>query len=191
MLLAAETDATPAAVVYSAKSGNWSDPAVWESGRTPTNGDRVLVKQGHEVVYDVASESVIRVLKVAGTLRFAIDRNTRLDVGLLRVEPGDEVTEEGFDCHNAATPVDPTGERNDRVGSHALSGIRMTAIWTATTTIVAKHQKSNRHTDCTSTADGTANRIKASASSKRKRPADNWCQRAVSSGRYKTRTCDP
>jgi len=97
------------AVVRSAKGGAWSDPTTWDSGRVPKTGDRVLVRQGHTVLYDVTSKEVIRVVKVAGVLQFATDRDTRLDVGLLRVEAGDEMTEEGFDCHDAAPPITPIG----------------------------------------------------------------------------------
>ena len=96
--------AADAGTIRSARSGAWSDPATWQGGRLPKAGDSVLVREGHAVTYDIQSEAAIRVLKVAGTLRFATDRNTRLDVGLIRVEPGDEVTEEGFDC-NAAVPA--------------------------------------------------------------------------------------
>jgi hypothetical protein len=98
-------------LVRSAKSGAWSSPTTWENGRVPSTGDRVLVRQGHQVLYDVDSKQVIRVVKVAGALRFATDRNTRLDVGLLRVEAGDEVTEEGFDCHDPAALSDHTAPR--------------------------------------------------------------------------------
>src|SRR5262249_2892610 len=42
---------------------------------------------------------------VAGTLTFAHDKDTRLDVGLIKIQPGDEATEDGFDCDaHAAEP---------------------------------------------------------------------------------------
>lgn len=107
----AAAEGTESAIVTSIKSGSWSDPTVWSDGHTPSTGDRVLVRQGHDVLYDVDSSDVIRVVKVAGTLRFATDRNTRLDVGLLRVEAGEEVTEEVFDCHDSSASADPTQPR--------------------------------------------------------------------------------
>jgi hypothetical protein len=58
----------------------------------------VLIRAGHEVSYDVSSPEVIRSVHVSGTLRFADDRDTRLDVGLIRIEAGDAVSEEGFHC---------------------------------------------------------------------------------------------
>src|SRR5262249_35121087 len=82
-------------VSRSARSGPWSEPTTWEAGRVPGAGDRVLVRAGHQVAYDVQSDHAIRVLKIAGSLQFATDRDTRLNVGLIRIEQGDEVSEEG------------------------------------------------------------------------------------------------
>ena len=44
------------------------------------------------------SDQAIRAIYVAGTLTFARDKTTRLDVGLIKVQPGEEYSEEGFDC---------------------------------------------------------------------------------------------
>jgi hypothetical protein len=90
--------ADPVPLVRSARSGPWSAPATWEDGKVPAAGSRVQVRPGHTVVYDVKSDQVIRLLHVAGTLTFARDRDTRLDVGLLKVQPGDDAGENGFDC---------------------------------------------------------------------------------------------
>src|SRR5262245_58009275 len=84
--------------IRSAWSGPWSKPANWEGGKVPGAGARVQVRADHSVVYDVQSDQAIRLLHVAGTLSFAHDRDTRLDVGLLRVQPGEECSEEGFEC---------------------------------------------------------------------------------------------
>ncbi len=82
----------------SAQSGPWSNPATWQDGRTPRAGDSVQVRPGHRVVYDVMMEQPLRVLHVAGTLSFARDRSTRLDAGLIRVQAGERIEENGFDC---------------------------------------------------------------------------------------------
>src|SRR5262245_33992877 len=82
----------------SAQSGFWSAPATWEGGKVPAAGARVQVRTGHTVVYDHQSDLAIRVIHVAGTLRFATDRDTRLDVGLIKIQPGDEASEDGFNC---------------------------------------------------------------------------------------------
>ncbi|HLU47560.1 MAG TPA: G8 domain-containing protein, partial [Planctomycetota bacterium] len=76
-----------AITVRSARSGAWSDAGTWAPGRAPASHDRVRIEPGHEVVYDARSDNVIDFLHVAGTLRFARDRDTRLTVGLLRVDP--------------------------------------------------------------------------------------------------------
>ncbi len=94
---AAELPAAPK-LVRSAKSGPWSAPATWEGGKVPGPAARVQVRTGHTVVYDRKSDQAIRSIHVAGTLTFAIDRDTRLDVGLIKIQPGDDASENGFDC---------------------------------------------------------------------------------------------
>src|SRR5947209_17632218 len=93
------------ALVRSVQSGPWSAPATWEGGKVPAAGARVQVRAGHAVVYDVRSEQPIRSIHVAGTLTFAPDRDTRLDVGLIKLQPGDDASENGFDCDDHAPAV--------------------------------------------------------------------------------------
>jgi hypothetical protein len=87
-----------AAFVTSARSGPWSQPATWEGAKVPGAGSRVRIAEGHTVTYDMASDQVIRMIHVAGTLTFAHDRDTRLDVGLIRIQEGLDCGEDGFDC---------------------------------------------------------------------------------------------
>jgi hypothetical protein len=94
-------------LVRSAHSGPWSAPATWEGGRVPGAGARVQVRPGHVVTYDLRAEHAIRSLHVAGTLTFAPERDTRLDVGLLKVQPGDDASENGFDCDAHLSAVHP------------------------------------------------------------------------------------
>jgi len=101
----ASTASAAEPVIRSAKSGPWSAPATWDGGAVPGSGARVLIREGHRVEYDVKSDAVIRGLNVAGTLAFAPDRDTLLNVGLIKVQPGDEYSEEGFDCDHPA-PAD-------------------------------------------------------------------------------------
>lgn len=93
----------------SAKSGAWSDAATWADRRTPKAGDRVQVRTGHTVVYDAASTDAIRMIHVAGKLTFSREKSTRLEVGLIKIEPGETTTEDGFDCHADAPSVAQTG----------------------------------------------------------------------------------
>ncbi len=84
--------------VRTAQSGAWSDPKTWEQGKVPAAGMRVRIRAAHEVLYDVKSEAVLRSVLVGGTLRFAADRDTLLNAGLINVQPGDAAGETGFDC---------------------------------------------------------------------------------------------
>ncbi|HVE39942.1 MAG TPA: G8 domain-containing protein [Planctomycetota bacterium] len=101
----------PADVIKSAKSGPWSDAATWEGGAVPAAGSKVLVRPGHAVLYDVVSEQAIRSIFVGGTLRFATDRDTRLDVGLIKIQAGEDCVEDGFTCDVHLKPPDPKEER--------------------------------------------------------------------------------
>src|SRR5215212_9257250 len=111
MILCASAQAAVEFQIHSKKSGNWSDAATWQEGRLPKLGERVQVREGHRVVYDVDSDTPIRMIHVAGTLSFDRDRSTRLDVGLLRVSAGDSADEDGFVCHGSAELPAPKGDR--------------------------------------------------------------------------------
>src|SRR5207247_4072620 len=58
-------------VIRSVNSGQWSAAATWEGGQVPAAGARVLIRPGHTVTYDVASEMPIRTVQIGGTLTFA------------------------------------------------------------------------------------------------------------------------
>ena len=82
----------------SVRSGVWSDPQTWDRARVPAAGERVLVSSQTRVDYDVAGGEVIRLVQVAGELRFARDRDTELNVGLLKVQNSERCSESGFRC---------------------------------------------------------------------------------------------
>ena len=98
-------------LVRSAVSGRWSEPATWEGGKVPIAGQRVQIRIGHHVVFDTRTEGAIRSIHVAGTLRFDPDRDTRLDVGLIKIQAGDDPGESGFDCETHVTAPDPRRPR--------------------------------------------------------------------------------
>jgi hypothetical protein len=106
-------DASVKFTVHSARSGVWSEPATWAEEKIPGAGDNVQVRAGHVVTYDANSDRAIRVLHVAGTLEFARDRATRLDVGLIKIQSGAECTEDGFDCDAHATEGDGGDETGE------------------------------------------------------------------------------
>src|SRR5437016_5452791 len=90
--LAAPPDRASARV-RSAKTGTWSSPATWEGGKPPVPGAFVEIQPGHVVTYDADSSGAIRMVHILGTLAFARDRDTRLDVGLLKI--GGDAAEDG------------------------------------------------------------------------------------------------
>lgn len=128
--------------IRSVKDGRWSDAGTWKPARVPKTGDRVLVSRGTSVEYDVASKSVVRLVQVVGTLSFARDRDTELNVGLLTVQHTEDCSEHGFACefegaqNGPKTPADawPTlligtpeapipPEHTARVRLHYLDGM--------------------------------------------------------------------
>jgi G8 domain len=97
--------------IRSAQSGPWSVAGTWEGTKVPGAGARVLIRAGHRIVYDVNSDAPIHGINVAGTLSFADDRDTRLDVGLIKIQDSDDYSDEGFDCEAHLQPPDPGRER--------------------------------------------------------------------------------
>jgi hypothetical protein len=98
VLFAAPSFAADPPIVKSTKSGLWSAGSTWEGNIVPAGGARVLIREGHSITYDTKSDAVIRAINVAGTLAFAPDKDTVLNVGLIKIQPGEEYSEEGFDC---------------------------------------------------------------------------------------------
>ena len=87
-----------AKLIRSARGGDWSAPGTWAGGKVPGTGVKVQIRQDHVVRYDLKSDVIIRSIHVAGTLTFAHDKDTRLCTGLIKVQPGDDTSEDGFDC---------------------------------------------------------------------------------------------
>jgi hypothetical protein len=96
-------------LIRSQQSGTWSAKETWEGEQIPKRGDRVIIRAGHRVGYDVDSAEVIRLVQIAGTLEFARDRTTRLEAGLISIISSEEPSEEGFDCH--MTPTHGTSDK--------------------------------------------------------------------------------
>jgi RNA polymerase sigma factor (sigma-70 family) len=93
-----DTGPTVSPLIRSAQSGPWSTPETWEGGRVPGPGARIQVRKGHTVAFDMESKAAVRSIHVAGVLRFASDRNTWLEVGLIKIQPSEDASENGFDC---------------------------------------------------------------------------------------------
>ncbi len=73
-------------LIRSRQNGPWSVSTTWEGGTIPGPKARVQIRSGHTVTYDLSSDQPIRSVHVAGTLAFATDRKTRLDVGLIKIQ---------------------------------------------------------------------------------------------------------
>jgi len=99
--------------IRSIADGNWSDSKVWDPQRTPSAADRVLITSKTAIVYDVSSDDVIHSIRVAGTLSFSKDRDTVLNVGDIRVQPG-----MAKDAGSGVDDVEKNGESHGR-GKHA------------------------------------------------------------------------
>jgi uncharacterized protein (TIGR03067 family) len=129
------SNAAPA-LIRSAQSGPWSSPDTWEGKKVPDASARVQVRAGHTVTYDIASDRVIRSIHVAGTLTFARDRDTRLDVGLIKIQAGDNASEDGFNCDAHLNAPDPgkdrpaleVGTANDPIPAGHTAMIRLAAV---------------------------------------------------------------
>ncbi|HEY7428605.1 MAG TPA: G8 domain-containing protein [Gemmataceae bacterium] len=94
-------------IVRTAQSGTWSAPATWEGGKIPSANARVLIREGHRVLYDVQATKPIRSLTISGILSFDRAKDTRLDVGLIKIQAGEDCTEEGFACDAHSGQLDP------------------------------------------------------------------------------------
>jgi hypothetical protein len=96
-----------AELVCSAKSGAWSDASTWAGGHVPRAGDQVQIREGHAVTYDVNSDAAVRSIHIAGTLSFAADKTTRLNVGLIKIQRGDNASADGFNCDTHLPAPEP------------------------------------------------------------------------------------
>ncbi len=100
----------PRDLIRSAGDGRWSEPSTWEGGRVPGARSRVQVRTGHCVVYDALADFAVRSIHVAGTLRFDPEKDTRLEVGLIKIQSGDDPGESGFDCESHAIVAPKPGQ---------------------------------------------------------------------------------
>jgi hypothetical protein len=117
----------PQVRVRSRKSGAWSSPATWESNAVPAPGSIVQISPGHNILYDVKSERAIRMVHILGTLVFARDRDTRLDVGLLKI--GGDALEDGANCgaheHGGDRPALEIGTPDEPIPAQHIALIRL------------------------------------------------------------------
>jgi hypothetical protein len=102
--------------VTSLRTGTWSDATLWSSGHVPLRSETVVVAPGHQVTYDVFSDVEIGSVTIQGTLIFARDRFTRLDVGNVIVSSGGYLQ-----VGTAADPIPATAHAEIRLVTSASS----------------------------------------------------------------------
>jgi hypothetical protein len=77
---------TASATHRTVRSGNWSDPTIWDDGQVPRLNADVLIEAAHTVTFDQVMTSAIRTLRINGQLRFAHNRNTKMLVDTIVVD---------------------------------------------------------------------------------------------------------
>ena len=116
-----------AARVRSMGSGPWSSPSTWENQHVPVPGSTVEILSGHEVVYDIQTDRAFRMVHVLGKLSFSRDRDTRLDVGLLKI--GGDASEDGaalsHHSHSGRRPVLEIGTPDSPIPANRTALIRL------------------------------------------------------------------
>ena len=90
----------------------------------PRRGDRVQVREGHAVVYDVVVGPDDPVGPRRRHAAFARDRDTRLDVGLIKIQAGDDASEDGFNCDAHMPKAGPGGRPAGAGGRHRRTADR-------------------------------------------------------------------
>ncbi len=74
------------------KNGSWFDPDTWAGGEVPGEGAKVLIPEGVEVQYDGESSVSLFTVRVDGSLEFATDQNTFMEVDTFVVSPSGHLT---------------------------------------------------------------------------------------------------
>lgn len=100
-----------ASVVKTRQSGVWSDLSTWEGNTLPEPGQSVKIRPGHHVIYDISTKAPFRAIHVGGQLEFSSEVSTRLDCGLIRIQDGEELREDGFDCELHDTNPESTSSQ--------------------------------------------------------------------------------
>ena len=72
---------------HAMRSGSWADPGVWMNGEIPTDGARVVIAGGVEVLLDHVNLTFHKTIRVDGQLTFATDVDTGLRVDTMVVAP--------------------------------------------------------------------------------------------------------
>ena len=82
-LLRSPFDATHIAM----RSGDWSDPSIWNTNTVPNDNSRVFILENRVVNYDLSSNTRLQIVRIDGELNFLVDRNTKMIVDTLISSP--------------------------------------------------------------------------------------------------------
>ncbi|MFT6861509.1 MAG: hypothetical protein ACJAVK_000061 [Akkermansiaceae bacterium] len=97
----------------SKRDGAWWGAATWDPERLPKAGNKVHIRSEHAVVFDAKSLNLIPFLHVEGSLVFARDRDTELNVAVFKVGGGREAHSGVADVH---------GHKTARIRLHSHDG---------------------------------------------------------------------
>ncbi|MEQ8785621.1 MAG: G8 domain-containing protein [Pirellulaceae bacterium] len=123
--------------IQSARNGRWSDADTWKPARVPKAGDRVKIAREHTVLYDVESDAVLRLVQIVGVLRFARDRDTLMNVAVLKVQNSEDCSESGFACDFAG--VNQAGEPQSPLDGSLAGRLPTLEVGTLEEPIPAEH----------------------------------------------------
>ena len=82
------------------KSGNWSDSTTWANQQIPSAGSNIWVMPGRTLTVDGNIAPSLRTIRISGTLNFATNTNTKLNVDTIVVDPTGT-----FTMGTAASPI--------------------------------------------------------------------------------------
>ena len=126
----------PRGLIRSAGSGPWSAATTWEGGAVPAAGARVQVRAGHTVRYDVASDAVDPLDPRRRDAHLRPRPRHPPDVGLIKIQAGDDASEDGFDCDahlgrpvaGAPRPALEVGTADRPIGPEHTAVIRLAYV---------------------------------------------------------------
>ena len=128
-------DAAPSSLIRSAGSGPWSAPTTWEGGAIPTAGRGSRSARAHGPL----RRHIRRGHPLDPRRRDAVLRERsrhRLDVGLIKIQAGDDASEDGFDCDahlgelvaGAPRPALEVGTADRPIGPEHTAVIRLSYV---------------------------------------------------------------
>ncbi len=94
--LLAAGDATHTAI----RSGDWTDPGTWNGGRVPDAEALVHIPEDMSVTYDARSDVPLQIVRVDGTLSWALNKDTKMVVETIVTTHGSR-----FEVGTADNPV--------------------------------------------------------------------------------------